>query len=96
MNENRKREIIISHYLSVVGSEPSVLQQLVLGSWESSEAAKGLHSWLVKLQLELQGCHISVAAISKCQQLRQHPSSLLGSLCWHGLTAPWQGHVDAL
>lgn len=64
----------MDHYLSVVGFEQRVLQQLVQGSWESSQAARGLHSWLVRLQLELPGCHISVAAVSMCQQLRQHPN----------------------
>lgn len=83
-------------YLSVEGSEQRELQQLVQGSLESSQAVKGLHSWLVRLLLELQGCHISAAAIGTCQQLRQHPSSPPGSLCWHGLTAPWQGRVAAL
>lgn len=66
------------------------------GSSESSQAARGLYSWLARQQLELQGCHISVAAVNRCQQLRRHPSSPPGSLCWHGLTAPWQGHADAL
>lgn len=86
----------MDHYLSVVSFEQRVLQQPVQGSSESSQAARGLHSWPARLQLELQGCHISVAAVSRCQQLRQHPNSLPGSLCWHELAAPWQGRVDAL
>lgn len=80
----------------MVGSEQRVLQQLVQDSLESSQAARGLHSWLARLQLELLGCHISAAAISRYQQSRRHPSSLPGSLCWHGLAAPWQGRVVAL
>lgn len=80
----------------MAGSEQRVLLQPVQGSLENSEAVRVLHSWLVRLQLELQGCHISVAAVGKCQQWRLHPSSLPESLCWHGLTAPGQEHVVAL
>lgn len=84
------------HYLSVVDSELRGLQQLGRGFWESLQVVKVLHSWPEKLQLELQGCHTSEAAVSRCQQLKRHPSSPPGSLCWHGLTALWQEHVDAL
>lgn len=80
----------------MAGSEQRVLLQPVRGSLESSEAVRGLHSWLVRLQLELQGCHTSVAAVGKCQRWRLRPSSLPGSLCWHGLTAPGQERVVAL
>lgn len=94
-NSSKKREGT-GHYLSVVNSEPRGLQPLGQGSWESSQAVRVLHSWQEKLQLELQGCHTSEAAASRCQQLKRHPSSPPESLCWHGLTALWQGHVDAL
>lgn len=93
---NSSKRETTGHYLSVANSEPRGLQQLGRGSWESSQAVRVLHSWPEKLQLELQGCHTSEAAVSRCQQLKRHPSWLPGSLCWHGLTALWQGHVDAL
>lgn len=93
---SRNKRETSGHYLSVVNSELRGLQQLGRGSWESSQAVRVLHSWPETLQLELQGCRTSEAAAGRCQQLKRHPSSPPGSLCWHGLTALWQGHVDAL
>lgn len=84
-------------YLFVVGSEQRVLlQQQVLDSLGRSEAVMGLRTWLARLQPELQGCHISEAEAGMCPQWKQHPSLPPESLCWHGLTALWQGHVAAL
>jgi len=93
MLEKRNHWSRVFQYLSELGSEQRGLQQPVQ---DSLEAAQGWHSWLARLQLESQGCHISAAAVSRCRQLRRHPSSPQESLCWHGLTGPWQGSVAAL
>lgn len=90
------KEKITAVYPSVEGSGQRALQQPAQDSWESSRAETGSHSWPVRLQLEWPGCRTSVAAVSRCRRWRRHPSSPPGSLCWHGLTAPWQGRVDAL